>query len=258
LTADHDSVICAALERAELRTKDHPTFALIRLLGHKDPEIHKAALRALPPSFLPSERDMLILNIDHGTELAGQNSMRALAKVKIDDEVESVLMDKLGSVERETRLLALDLLSTKTTKLKNPTAVWSPARMASLDDHEHARSLLCMERTGSFHSGRLKDALVLMSPLPRYMAARCLVTAGDKHGVSVLLDLLEELEDVARQREEGETSVDDDPVLIAVRRLLGHMSRTGEYSDAEAWREWYENLGRFIPRELGPPPFELK
>jgi hypothetical protein len=43
-----------------------------------------------------------------------------------------------------------------------------------------------------------------------------------------------------------------------VRRLLGKLAQTGEFSDRETWQKWLAQLDRFPPRKLGPRPFELK
>ena len=85
----------------------------------------------------------------------------------------------------------------------------------------------------------------------RLFAARCLVTAGDRSGVSVLMELLD--------TEESDT-VDDEEAMCArkgARSVLTELAGKDLGKDSRSWERWYGVFRNLPPTKLqtSPPTF---
>ena len=117
------------------------------------------------------------------------------------------------------------------------------------DPAEAAKALLCLERTKSFTASQMRGLLPKLDQYLKYFGARCLISAGDKKGVRVLIDLVEMSEGEFMTVAADEASA----VKLAARSLLADLSRLGIHADQRTLWEWYASLGRLPSRTLRLP-----
>lgn len=240
-----------AIEMAPQNAPDEVLPHVFELLLDPEEGVRDAALQAVP-RYAPAGARRKLLELARNADGAGEAwVVDAVGRLDPARDSEEVLTEKLDSGDPSTRAAALTGLARKNgRRLEWPDRVWSLARGLNGDPVESARALFCLERTNSFSVPELRRELpFLQHPLPRFFAARCLVTAGEKQGVEVLLDLL------AKVDPEGiGDDVEPESLAWAIRTLLGELSGTGPHADSDEWQLWFRELRGLRPRTLEASP----
>lgn len=250
LRSEQPSLRAAAAESAADAPWVRPLELVIAMLEAPDASVRDAALEALPRQVQGREREELLDWAANADEQVAAWAILAVGRVEFGDDVEALLVGKLDSRDRSTRAAALDALSRAGGRLRNPSRVWALAIDADLhrDPAEQARALYCLERTRSFSTKEIRRELVsFQDPLARFFAARCLVTAGEKEGAEILVELLE-----AEEQSYAE-GVDADAVRHAVKGLLGQLSGLGSSADLDALWAWVHRITELDSRNLAVP-----
>ena len=159
------------------------------------------------------------------------------------------LVEVLDSHDSELRVAALDALATKQAPLHNPAALWHLVCNEEIDPVERARACYCLERTKSIDPATVLEKLHNLHPYVRYFAARCLIAAGERKGIGVLLDLLRSDE----QRFVGKDLSKLASLRAESRKLLKYLSRSWISDGEKEWREWFKRLADLRPHVLPPP-----
>lgn len=232
-------------------TLEEPALTeLYALMGDPEPGVREALVAAIPAR-LPAAARAELLDLARTAEGPREEcAIAVLGKIGFDAASEGLLTAKLDSRSRATRVAALAALTGKGSSLREPGPVWALASYRSSDPTEQALALHCLERTGSFVVDDLARQLPLIfHVLPRLFAARCLISAGDRRGAELLLEILQ-----AEGEQHGDfDGVDPESILVAARRLLGDLSGTGSCAGIAAWRDWLLENRQLRPRKLGPP-----
>ncbi len=98
----------------------------------------------------------------------------------------------------------------------------------------------------------IRKTLPRMGPLTRYVAARCLLTNGQKQGFGILL----ELETARRNGGFPELGAElDEGLSVAVAQLVRRVKGRELTDDLDRLREWYAELPQLRPQTLPPPGF---
>ena len=86
-----------------------------------------------------------------------------------------------------------------------------------------------------------------LHPVLQLLAARCLVTVGDRSGIPTLIELLE--------TEETETVDDEerDCVRTGARSVLTEIAGEDLGAASEAWQRWYGKFADLTPVRLQTP-----
>ena len=182
-------VICAALEISSSRD-DRPFVEIVSLFGHAAAQVRQAASNAIPAQISSEDQRALISLAGNATEDEAVYAIRAMGRTGIPPLVEAFLVEQIKDPVRSIRMAALDALTQKGSPLQQATTVWRFVREGSVDVMERAKSFVCLERTRSFEVFEIRDALPGLHPYLKYFAARCLVSAGERQGVGVRIDLV--------------------------------------------------------------------
>ena len=269
---------------AAARLRPWPTEHLVEFLGSADPAVRVAALglaSAAPKELLPELLEMLhdpdasvraaaldavphrmpdairraLLEEARGSQgTPGILVLRALGKIQFRADSEDLLVGKLDSGDPAVRAAALDSLSCKGGRLRRPERVWGVVASAGSDPEERARALFCLEKTNSCPLGDLERQLqYLPHPLPRFFAARCLVSAGKPRGVEILIELLGEESQAFGEAGDARMAA----LHRAARKLLGEVCGTGSSAGSEVWRAWLQANPKLLRRNLEAPGLTL-
>ncbi len=100
---------------------------------------------------------------------------------------------------------------------------------------------------------KIRDELSNLHPYLKYFAARCLVSAGEREGVGILIDLVEYGSDRIGTVDENDAKA----VVFAARKLLADLSKIGISARVDELRDWYDNLQILRPTVLQPAAIEF-
>jgi hypothetical protein len=251
LQEDKPPVVCAALEVCATRA-DRPLGEILVLLTHGDRDIREAAIRAIPSEMNSNELQELLAIARSAPSDQVNHIIRALGRTKRTEGIEEFLLGQLGAREQSLRVTALDALTGDDKPLHRPGPVWQLVLNRDVSLTERATALVCLEKTRSFDVALIREELPRLNPYLTYFAARCLVQAGDRDGITTLIDLLE------TPRHRFELAGDKvNAVLYAARKLLTDLSKIPPQSEPEAWRQWCRNLRTVSSRTLRPPSSDL-
>ena len=221
---------------------------LIAMLEDPEASVRDAALEVFPRQMQGRERKEFFEWAGYADGPTEVWAIRAVGKIEFGEDSEALLHEKLRSMDRATRAAALDALSRKGNRLRQPNTVWAMAIYSHSDPVEQAKALYCLERTRSFSAGELRRELVfIQDPLPRFFAARCLITDGDKQGAVILIELLE-TEEVSFA-----DGVDADAVRYAASALLGELSGLGPSAGLNELSDWVQGVAELGSRNLRAP-----
>ena len=248
---DLPPILIAALDVAS-SSVERPFLEIIDLFGHEDPQVRRAASEAIPYELEPEILEELLAVAGNATGDRARNAIRALGRTKLVAEVETFLIQQLDVTDPSLRLAALDALGAKGSPLTRSTPVWKIALDGREDPVTQAAALYCLERTHSFTTRLIRRTLPRMGPLPRYVAARCLLTNGEKDGIAILLNL-------ETQRRNGgfpELGPElDEGLSVAVGQLVRLVKGRGRTDDLDLLWEWYAGLSKVRLQTLPPSAF---
>lgn len=106
---------------------------------------------------------------------------------------------------------------------------------------EHqAQALRLLEQRPAYDVYELRRATAHLAPLPRFHAARCLIRAGEREGLEVLLQLA------------ADESPDAQEGSVPARLLLTELANTPPHAGLQVWRDWYLQLPNDATLRLQP------
>jgi hypothetical protein len=88
-----------------------------------------------------------------------------------------------------------------------------------------------------------------LHPFAQCFAARCLVRAGRRDGISVLIDLLE----LDHDHFAGVATDKVSAALLSARQFCARWARTGLWVDPSEWRRWHDGSPGIGPQTLPDP-----
>lgn len=242
-------VLIAALQVFS-RRHQRPVDRIVPLLAHDDARVRKAAVAAM--STVASGQELTSL-----CELARRSQGRvaaacaeALGRAGISSrEAELCLNELLARSDFVVRQAVLRALATKKAPLLVPQAVLAHVRDPERVAEEKAAGFIALEKTRTLPVDQLQPIVEsARHPVTKLLAARCLVSAGNRSAVLVLIELLE-----CQQTK----TVDDEAVDCArqgAREVLIEVSGRDYGDRAAAWMPWYRTLGSLGPRTLASRP----
>ena len=245
---DRDPEMVVAALQCAATASEFPLEDVIQLVVHPDVRVCEAALDAIPEQFADEDLDHLL---DLANTAVGPSvvfTIRALGRAEIVDRSEAFLNEMLSSWEPEVRTSALEALAGKHEPLSDPGPVWAMVNDSTLDLHERARALLCLEKTGSSSPETLRAELDGLHPFLKYFAARCLITAGDTKGMEVLVEL-----DSNPWHFDGVNIRDIEEIRGSTRKIIFQLSGIRTAADVASW-EWSSVLRELQDRPLPPAP----
>ena len=119
------------------------------------------------------------------------------------------------------QVAALEFLAEKKAPLLQPRAVRDLAWDFSRDFEVRAAAFRCLERTTSYDVAQVRSGAFALEPRLQYLAARCLISAGETHGLALLADLAES---------------EDKEVALVSRRLLARYTGLSPHSSIDDFR----------------------
>ncbi len=237
----------AILAGAEIarRRDERPTPALLQLLAHQDAEVRLAAFAALPDQ-VPADAVPPLLQLAGADSPAiAELALQALGRAPIEGATEQFLAHTALRAEAALVRAALDALTRRGKPLSPEAAgpLWQLAYDGA-DATLRAAAYQCLERTGSYELEDAERQVFGGGLVDRYFAARMLITRGEQAGVTVLLDLVQQLE----------PNTDGKYVRFACATLLGSLSNMHASSSVTEWEQWFAANPLQGPRSLPPPP----
>jgi len=236
---DEDDEVVLAATKAAAGDRDRPVSLLISLFSHRDPRVREAAVAAIPNNLARSDKALLISTAREAIGDQRSCAIRALARLPIARESESVFVANLTSKSPDARTAALDALLRKRGRLSQPDALMKFVRTGQGSLVDQAKAIACLESTGSLGAIDV-DKLPRSHPFLLYFTARCLLAQHDVRGVGFLLDIL----DAEPYEFAGVTPAQGALITSESRRLLGELSGTGIFATKKRWRRWAEDLNR--------------
>ncbi|MEE9127409.1 MAG: hypothetical protein V3U11_09740, partial [Planctomycetota bacterium] len=243
LGADEVLVLAAALEVCAERDS-RPADLIIHLLGHEDARIRAAAVAAMPRLESGTDLDLLCEFARRSRGAAALAAAEALGRTALPNEAEHCLYDLLGREDWMVVRAALASLSSKEGHLADVRPILAVLVNRRKAVEERLYGFIAMETTGTIPSRQIKRMLPNLHPILRLLGARCLVTAGDRSGLPVLIGLLD--------TEESDTLDDEEVHCVrrGARSVLTEIAGEDLGADSEAWQRWYRKFADMAPIRL--------
>ena len=226
------------------QTEDRPLDLIIALLGHPQDSVRDAAAKAIPRLGNGPELDALCELASNGTPTEARAAARALGRTRLNRKAERCLSGLIGHRDWTVTRAALQALENKTGRLSDPGAVLNMLRDPEVAAEEKAAGFIALESTRTLPVAQLRALIRHQHPVCRMLAARCLVSAGDKQGVLWLIQAL------------GTTQgpgVDDEARDCAVheaRLVLTELAGEDHGESKKRWIEWLRQARPLKPRVL--------
>jgi hypothetical protein len=236
--------LVAVLELLAQR-KSRPLAAIFEMLAYPDQRVRSAAVRAVPRLQADSEPLLwLCKRVQKSKGKAAVAAVLAIGRAGVPEGSEECLVERFSSRDWRVRRAALNAIANMGRPISNPECVLSILRGKDLPLKEGACAFIALERTRTLPVDKLRAMVPNLHPLLRMFAARCLVAAGDKSAVPVLIDLLSTQESV---------DVDDEAAVCAresAHQILTEICNKDLGTDVEPWQRWHRKLASLAPRDL--------
>ncbi len=234
---DAPAVQLAALEVCASRP-EAPIDIIIEILMSTRGQLREAALRAMPDVIPPEALQTIWESAEFGDAEDIEIALRALGRIRLANGDAFRLATLLPRLPARSMNTCLDILSKFESLEHAKGPIWALARDSNLESVVRAHAMYCLEQTNAARPDEIVDSILVLDPLVRYFAARCLLIADREEAVPVLVDLIES---------------DHFEAAVLSRRLLAWMTgRNVGLSKAE-----FEKILRDLPRRRRrplPPP----
>jgi len=249
LTDSQIEPLIAALEVAS-RQKKRPVEAIIPLLSHPNQTVRSAALAAIPVLRPGEQLDALLDLVRRSRGKTTQAAALALAQSGLPGDSEKLLFELLDRKNWLTRKAALQALATKRSRLSRPDKIMAIIRNPQTKVRECTFALVALEQTKTIPQRELRALLPKLHPVMRLLAARCLVTVGDRAAIPVLIELLGTK--MSKTVDEEDRDCSKQGARAVLRELAGHDLGP----DKGPWLKWARDFA-LRPVQLGskPPTF---
>lgn len=258
LLEEEDEAVRLAAYEIACRRADGPWRTMFEQLLWESPEVQRAVQESLPEALPPAAVDALASSLREAGPQAAVSLIAALGRGPRTAQAETLLLGCLQHGEPEVLTATLQALQARPLPLSDPLPVWEVVEDARWSDGLRASALLCLERTASFDADRVRSAATMLPPWTRYQAARCLLRAGDRTGVDLLVELLYH-EGELTGTDAGEMNLPTDEerhaVAQASRRLLSWLSGLSPNTPRDEFQYWAANgSGRWNGKHLPASP----
>ncbi|GAB4140196.1 MAG: hypothetical protein Fur0037_06670 [Planctomycetota bacterium] len=223
-----------------------PVEAIAGLLDHEDVAVARAAASALPSS-VPATVGLALARIAKEGGERGRIAIEALGGLDPTPERDEALLDLLGESDWNLRHAALSSLEQGEDPIANPGPIHDIVEAEGPSTREQVRALATLEARRSADLSRLLSVEQGLHPVVRLHAARCLVSAGERRGAEILIELL------STARGPGVDDEDELCCRVEARRILTELKGSDLGPDPGPWTNWLQKA-EFAPRALETRP----
>ncbi|MFQ5504903.1 MAG: HEAT repeat domain-containing protein, partial [Planctomycetota bacterium] len=230
-------IVEAGLQVAATRDK-RPMDLILILLSSPNDLIRTAAIRAIPKLESGEYLDTICNLTQATTGPEARTQALAMGMTGVPKPAEERLNRLLASKDWTVQRAALEALSRKKSRLENPRHVLGLLKSPETSKRLKAHGFVTLEKTKTVPVAEIRAMLPSLHPVPRLLALRCLLVAGDRTAIPALIDLLE--------TPESETVNDEDAQYASLnaQAVLEEISGRSIPPDKRLWTAWYRDLGK--------------